>query len=81
MQNYQKLIILNGRNMKFYDLSGADNKRFSPFGWRVRMSLAHLDMEEHTEVELVKFSQKDKIKVFWARVSSGDTGQQYNNIG
>ena len=48
--------------MKFYDLSGADNKRFSPFGWRVRMSLAHLDMEEHTEVELVKFSQKDKIR-------------------
>ena len=46
--------------MKFYDLSGADNKRFSPFGWRVRMSLAHLDMEENTEVELVKFSQKDK---------------------
>jgi len=48
--------------MKFYDLSGADNKRFSPFGWRVRMSLAHLDMEEHTEVELVKFSQKDKLR-------------------
>mgnify|MGYP001158498268 FL=1 len=48
--------------MKFYDLSGADNKRFSPFGWRVRMSLAHLSMEEITEVELVKFSQKDKLK-------------------
>tara|TARA_B100000212_G_scaffold96152_1_gene70631 strand:+ start:7213 stop:7905 length:693 start_codon:yes stop_codon:yes gene_type:complete len=48
--------------MKFYDLSGADNQRFSPFGWRVRMSLAHLSMEENTEVELVKFSQKDKLK-------------------
>ena len=48
--------------MKFYDLSGADNKRFSPLGWRVGMSLAHLDIEEHTEVELVKFSQKDKLK-------------------
>ena len=48
--------------MKFYDLSGADNKRFSPFGWRVRMSLAHLSMEENIEVELVKFSQKDKLK-------------------
>ena len=48
--------------MKFYDLSGADNQRFSPFGWRVRMSLAHLSMEENTEVELVKFSQNDKLK-------------------
>ena len=48
--------------MKFYDLSGADNKRFSPFGWRVRMSLAHLSMEENTEVELVTFSQKDKLE-------------------
>ena len=48
--------------MKFFDLSGADNKRFSPFGWRVRMSLAHLSMEENTEVELVRFSQKDKLK-------------------
>lgn len=48
--------------MKFYDLSGADSKRFSPFGWRVRMSLAHLSMEENIEVELVKFSQKDKLK-------------------
>ena len=48
--------------MKFYDLSGADNKRFSPFGWRVRMSLAHLGMEENTEVELVTFSQKDKLE-------------------
>ena len=48
--------------MKFYDLSGADNKRFSPFGWRVRMSLAHLSMEDNTEVELVTFSQKDKLE-------------------
>ena len=48
--------------MKFYDLSGSDNKRFSPFGWRVRMSLAHLGLEEHAQVELVKFSQKDKLK-------------------
>ena len=55
------MFIVIGFNMKFFDLSGADNKRFSPFGWRIRMALAHLGMEEETEVELVKFSQKDKL--------------------
>lgn len=43
----------------FYDLCGKDGKRFSPFGWRTRMALAHKGLEHH--VEPVKFTEKDKI--------------------
>jgi len=47
---------------KLYDLLGADNRRYSPFCWRIRMALAHkgLDAEDEpcgfTEMEKVAFS-------------------------
>ena len=47
--------------MQFFDLSGADGRRFSPFGWRVRMALAHVGLERKADVELVTFSQKYKL--------------------
>lgn len=43
----------------FYDLCGKDGKRFSPYGWRTRMALAHKGLESH--VELVKFTEKEKL--------------------
>lgn len=43
-----------------YDLSGLNGRRFSPFGWRARMALAHKELEADT-VELVRFSDKDKL--------------------
>ena len=45
----------------FYDLAGGDGRRFSPFGWRVRMALAHKGLEAAAAVERVTFSQKDKL--------------------
>ncbi|MBH68832.1 MAG: beta-aryl ether-cleaving protein [Rhodospirillaceae bacterium] len=47
--------------MQFFDLSGANGRRFSPFGWRVRMALAHVGLEQKADVELVTFSQKHKL--------------------
>jgi len=44
-----------------YDLSGLNGRRFSPFGWRARMSLAHKGLEADTTVELVRFSDKHKL--------------------
>ena len=44
----------------FYDLCGKNGKRFSPFGWRTRMALAHKGLEHH--VELVKFTEKSKVE-------------------
>ncbi|MCR9178065.1 MAG: glutathione S-transferase family protein [Alphaproteobacteria bacterium] len=43
-----------------YDLCGKNGKRFSPFGWRTRMALAHKGLEHH--VELVKFTEKSKVE-------------------
>ncbi|MEQ8395377.1 glutathione S-transferase family protein [Thalassobaculum sp.] len=43
----------------FYDLCGRDSKRFSPYGWRTRMALAHKGLDY--ALELVKFTEKDKI--------------------
>ena len=45
----------------FYDLAGGDGRRFSPFGWRVRMALAHKGLEAGATVERVTFSQKHKL--------------------
>jgi glutathione S-transferase len=45
----------------FYDLSGLNGRRFSPFGWRVRMALAHKGLESDANVELIRFSDKDKL--------------------
>ena len=44
-----------------YDLAGADqNRRFSPYCWRIRMALAHKKLD----VEYIpwRFTEKDKIK-------------------
>lgn len=43
----------------FYDLCGKNGARFSPYGWRTRMALAHKGLDY--ELELVKFTEKDKI--------------------
>ena len=45
--------------IKVYDLCGADDRRFSPFCWRIRMALAHKGLD--AEFEPVCFTQKDKI--------------------
>ena len=45
-----------------YDLSGKDGARFSPFGWRVRMALAHKGLEASAKVEHVRFGEKDKLE-------------------
>jgi hypothetical protein len=45
--------------IKFYDLSGMNARRFSPFGWRVRMALAHKKLD--ASVELIGFSDKAKL--------------------
>ena len=47
--------------MKMYDLAGDDeNRRFSPYCWRIRMALAH----KRQDFECIpwRFTQKDKIK-------------------
>ena len=47
--------------IQFFDLEGLDGKRFSPFGWRVRMALAHKGLESTSIVEGVGFSEKYKL--------------------
>ncbi|NQW09004.1 MAG: glutathione S-transferase family protein [Alphaproteobacteria bacterium] len=44
----------------FYDLCGKNQKRFSPFGWRTRMALAHKGLDY--SLELVKFTEKQKLE-------------------
>ncbi|MBG56223.1 MAG: glutathione S-transferase [Deltaproteobacteria bacterium] len=47
--------------IKMYDLAGADeNRRFSPYCWRIRMALAHKGLE--VEYLPWHFVEKDKIK-------------------
>ena len=53
-----------------YDLAGADeNRRFSPYCWRIRMALAHkgLDVEcmpwRFTEKDKIKFSGQERVPV------------------
>ena len=48
--------------IQFFDLEGLDGKRFSPFGWRVRMALAHKGLESTSIVEGVGFSEKHKLE-------------------
>lgn len=45
----------------FYDLSGLGGRRFSPFGWRARLALAHKGLESGARVEHVRFSDKHKL--------------------
>src|SRR3546814_14569692 len=43
----------------FFDLCGRDAKRFSPYGWRTRMALAHKGLDY--DLEIVKFTEKHKL--------------------
>jgi glutathione S-transferase len=60
---------------KLYDLLGADDRRYSPFCWRIKMALAHkgLDAEDvpcgFTEMEKVAFSGGRTVPV----LVDGDT--------
>lgn len=45
--------------IRFYDLVGTDNRRMSPYGWRVRMALAHKGLEY--EWVPVRFTDKEQI--------------------
>lgn len=56
--------------IKMYDLAGADeNRRFSPYCWRIRMALAHkgLDVDclpwRFTEKEQIQFSGQERVPV------------------
>lgn len=42
-----------------YDLCGKNGARFSPYGWRTRMALAHKGLGY--DLELVKFTEKEKV--------------------
>lgn len=44
----------------FYDLCGRASKRYSPYGWRTRMALAHKGLDY--SLELVKFTEKHKLE-------------------
>ena len=56
--------------IKLYDLAGTDeNRRFSPYCWRIRMSLAHKGLAvdclpwRFTEKEKIKFSGQERVPV------------------
>lgn len=55
--------------IRFYDLVGTDQRRMSPYGWRVRMALAHkgLDSEwvpvRFTDKEIIGFSSQKLVPV------------------
>ncbi|MGD1699839.1 glutathione S-transferase family protein [Dapis sp. BLCC M229] len=56
--------------IKLYDLVTAEeNRAFSPFCWRIRMALAHKNLEVEiipwrlTEKEVIAFSNQDKVPV------------------
>jgi glutathione S-transferase len=48
-------------SLTLYDLSGLAGRRFSPFGWRARMALAHKGLHDGCDVVLVSFTEKDKL--------------------
>ena len=54
---------------KLYDLLGADNRRYSPYCWRIKMALAHKGLEAEdepcgfTEMEKVAFSGGKTVPV------------------
>ncbi len=45
--------------LTFYDLVDKDGRRYSPYGWRVRMALAHKGLD--AAVELCWHSDKEKL--------------------
>jgi glutathione S-transferase len=44
-----------------YDLAGLEGRRFSPFGWRARLALAHKGLEADAKVVRVGFMEKHKL--------------------
>lgn len=46
-------------SLTLYDLSGANDQRFSPYCWRIKLALAHKGLEADTVP--VSFGQKDKL--------------------
>lgn len=54
---------------KLYELLGADDRRFSPYCWRIRMALAHKGLEaeivpcKFTDKALFAFSGQDQVPV------------------
>jgi glutathione S-transferase len=48
-----------GLDRILYEIVGSDDRRFSPFCWRVRMALAHKGLECHFEP--VRYVDKEKI--------------------
>lgn len=55
--------------LKLFELLGADDRRFSPYCWRVRMALAHKGLEaeiipcKFTDKHLFAFSGQDRVPV------------------
>jgi glutathione S-transferase len=48
-----------GLDRILYEMVGSDDRRMSPFCWRIRMALAHKGLECHFEP--VRYTDKDKI--------------------
>ncbi len=55
--------------LKLYELLGDDDRRFSPYCWRIRMALAHKELEaeiipcKFTDKALFAFSGQDRVPV------------------
>lgn len=45
--------------IELYELVGDDDRRFSPYCWRIRMALAHKSL--HPEIVPCRFTDKDRI--------------------
>ena len=45
--------------IELYELTGIDDRRFSPYCWRIRMALAHKGLE--AKIIPCRFTEKDKI--------------------
>ncbi len=48
-----------GKDRILYELVGRDDRRISPYCWRIRYALAHKGLDAHFEP--VRFTEKDKI--------------------
>lgn len=55
--------------LTLYELTGKDDRRFSPYCWRIRMALAHKGLEadfvpvRFTDKEIIAFSGQGKVPV------------------
>lgn len=68
LKNFQ--ILIGGFLIKLYDLAAEEeNRRFSPFCWRIRMSLAHKNLKvkclpwHFTEKKEISFSKQERVPV------------------